>query len=686
VQQGRFAHMRIAVLEELGEWLVGEDPERAASARLALKEAAERESPHVAALARRLLASVPGTAAPTTQTSPGVVAVPVEAVPERLAAPAVTEPPPPVVVLAVAEVDLPDDDPGDEEFDVVRHSMAAEALDQAEQIAGTIADEHDRARALVGIVQEIVAMDPDRAERIAGAITVERRQAQALSAVAKAVAKSDLERAERVARSISRADELAETLNRIACTTAATDPDEAERIASTIADGSARELAFSGIAEELAGTDPDRAERLVARINGGRRSTALQHIAARVAVTDPDRAVRIAAQVTGGFGSAQLPFTLADRMAANDPARGADLAERVVGGLTTRRGYSADAMVRVAAKVAAVDPDQAERVAEAACYLPLRARILMRVAQVVAAADPDRAERLADRVEDITASLDPADRALSEIVSDVAALDPDRAERIAASIAVDSNRDAALGAMCRVVADTDPERAESTATAISDSLAAVRALMRIAGAAGPATLDRIARLTSRAEYLLETIPHENWKVLALTEIGRAVAATDPGYAAELAQRITTADTQVSDKDSALIDLSKAVAVADPDLAVGIAGAIESSQLRMHALERLVLVVAATDPRKARRIAARVLTEDGARTKLVDDLPREVPASDPAHALGLARLALGVAEAIRERRSKARALAAIARQLTLQIRPIDLATVMGWYESGPGPQW
>ncbi|MEV7395086.1 hypothetical protein [Streptomyces sp. NPDC091215] len=396
--------------------------------------------------------------------------------------------------------------------------------------------------------------------------------------------------------------------------------------------------------------------------------------------------MRIAAQITGSFGSAELPFKLADRMAANHPARGADLAERVVGGLTTRRGYSADAMVRVAAKVAAVDPDQAERVAESACYLPLRARILVRVAQVVAAADPDRAERLADRVEDITASVDPVDPGLPAVVADVAALDPDRAERIAASIAVDPKRNAALEMMCRAMADIHPERAERAAVAISDSLVAIRALMHIAGAAGPADLDRIIRLTSRAEYLLETIPHENWKVLALTEIGRAVAVTDPGHAAELAQRITTANTQVSDKDSALLHLSKAIAVVDAETAVGVAGAITSSQLRMHALESLVLVVAATDPRKARRIAARVLTEDGARTKLVDDLFREVPASDPAHALGLARLALGVAEAIGESRSKARALAAIAKQLTLQIRPIDLATVMGWYESGLGPQW
>ncbi|MFI6251675.1 hypothetical protein [Streptomyces sp. NPDC051016] len=668
------------MLEELGEWLVGEDPERAASARLALKEAAERESPHVAALARRLLASVLSTAAPTTQTSAGMGAVP-----ERIAAPVVTEPPP-VVALTVAEADLPDDDLGDEDFDVVRHSMAAEALDQAEQTAGTIADEHDRARALVDIVEEIAGMDPDRAVRIAGAITVERRQAQALSAVAKAVAKSDLERAERVARSISRADELAKTLSSIARAAAATDPDEAERIASSIADESARELALSGVAEEVAGTDPDRAERLAARIDEVRRGYALQHIAAKVAITDPDRAMRIAAQITGGFGSAELPFKLADRMAANHPARGADLAERVVGRLTTRRGYSADAMVRVAAKVAAIDPDQAERVAESACYLPLRARILVRVAQVVAAADPDRAERLAVRVEDITASVNPVDPGLPAIVADVAPLDPDRAERIAASIAVDPKRNAALELMSSAMADTHPERAERTAVAISDSLVAIRALMHIAGAAGPGDLDRITRLTSRAEILLETIPHENWKVLALTEIGRAVAATDPGHAAELAQRIATADTQVSDKDSALMDLSKAIAVADAETAVGVAGAITSLRLRMQALESVVLVVAATDPRKARRIAARVLTDDGTRRKLVEDLFREVPASDPAHALGLARLALGVAEAIGESRSKAWALAAIAKQLTLQIRPIDLATFVGWYESGLGPQW
>jgi hypothetical protein len=85
-----------------------------------------------------------------------------------------------------------------------------------------------------------------------------------------------------------------------------------------------------------------------------------------------------------------------------------------------------------------------------------------------------------------------------------------------------------------------------------------------------------------------------------------VAATDPGRAARLladAERIASSITVESWKVGALSDVAKAVAATDPGRAERIAKSITVESWKVGALSGVAEVVAATDPGRAARLLA-----------------------------------------------------------------------------------
>ena len=252
------------------------------------------------------------------------------------------------------------------------------------------------------------------AERIAQSITPDPEKAGALADVASALAATDPDRAERIARSITIARDgaLASALR----TLGVTDPDFVRRVTS----GSAS-------------ADVYRMRRIVHSITSDfnkAEARALADIAGTLAATDPDRAERIAAE--------------AERVTQSVTGK-----SRIVRKLRSKKPFSGEgvALADIASKLAATDPDRAERIARSIITDWPRSKALADIAGTLAATDPDRAERIALS---ITSYSDKA-RALADIAGTLAATHPDHAarlladaERIALSITSDSDKVRAL--------------------------------------------------------------------------------------------------------------------------------------------------------------------------------------------------------------------------------------------------
>ena len=240
---------------------------------------------------------------------------------------------------------------------------ARQLADRAEQIARSITDPDDQARALATAVA--LVGDYDRAEQIAQFITHPHEQARPLAEVAMAAAGAGdcdrarelADRAEQIARSITDRAKREDILARVATVVALVgDCDHAEQIARSIThpDEQAGTLAAVATAAARAG-DYDRAERIARSI------------------TDPDKQARALAEVAAEAGDY-------------------DRAERIARSIT--HPYTARILAKVAAAAArAGDYDRAERIARSITDPDEQARALAEVA--ARAGDYDRAERIA---------------------------------------------------------------------------------------------------------------------------------------------------------------------------------------------------------------------------------------------------------------------------------------------------
>ena len=171
---------------------------------------------------------------------------------------------------------------------------ARQLADRAEQIARSITDPDDQARALATAVA--LVGDYDRAEQIAQFITHPHEQARPLAEVAMAAAGAGdcdrarelADRAEQIARSITDRAKREDILARVATVVALVgDCDHAEQIARSIThpDEQAGTLAAVATAAARAG-DYDRAERIARSITDpDKQARALAEVAARPATT-----------------------------------------------------------------------------------------------------------------------------------------------------------------------------------------------------------------------------------------------------------------------------------------------------------------------------------------------------------------------------------------------------------------
>ena len=279
--------------------------------------------------------------------------------------------------------------------------------------------------------------------------------------------------------------------------------------------------------------------------------------------------------------------------ARNDLARAARLftdAERIANSITNESS-KAWALSGVAKALAATDPDRAarlladaERIANSITDESSKASALSDIAEALAATDPDRAERIANSITDESAKAS----ALRGIAEALAATDPDRAERIANSIT--SEYCEGIGAeRHREGAGRHRPRPRRTHRQLHHRRAAkASALSDIAKALAATDPDRAARLLADAERIANSITDESSKASALSGIAEALAATDPDRAARLladAERIANSITDEYSKASALSDIAQALAATDPDRAERIANSITDESVEGIGTER-----------------------------------------------------------------------------------------------------
>ena len=145
---------------------------------------------------------------------------------------------------------------------------------------------------------------------------------------------------------------------------------------------------------------------------------------------------------------------------------------------------------------------------------------------------------------------------------------------------------------------TDPDRAERIAQSVTgegwDEANSPLALLDVAKALAVTDPGRAARLIGDAERTAQSITDEDASAIALAEVAEALAATDPGRAERIARSITSEYHAAS----ALLAIAKALAATDPGRAERIAGSITDEYLKASALTNLARAAdlhAADDP-------------------------------------------------------------------------------------------
>ena len=146
-------------------------------------------------------------------------------------------------------------------------------INDANRVASTIQDEHERAGKQGYVARVCASTDPAHAEQIARGISLQVVRAPALVQVANAYTDTDPARAERlmndaiqIAYAIRDQNVRASTLARIVGECAPTDPGRAEQIAREIPEGGDQNWALESVAKAYVGTDPARAEQVACDI------------------------------------------------------------------------------------------------------------------------------------------------------------------------------------------------------------------------------------------------------------------------------------------------------------------------------------------------------------------------------------------------------------------------------------
>jgi Caspase domain len=485
----RYPRLRVAAVQELGDWLGEADAARAAAARTVLAQVAAQDVPSVAGIAGELLRE---WAAGEGQSAFGRAAV-------------VSEP-------AFVHVPQPPSRPVWDESS--RRLLAVPILDRVERIAEDVANLGPAGRRSWDLTMFApVAADNDLSRYLPSAERFPdlRRMAEALVRVAPMVAGSDPDRALRLVEAIT-FPRLKETaLVGVAPVVAGSDLDRALRLVETIIDPGLKAMALVGIAPVVAGSDPDRALHLVETITE-RKEWALVGIAPVVAASDPDRALRIADTITDSYWKSKALAEVAKVVARSDPNRGRRIAKTI-----TDPVWKSVALVGVAPAVAGSNPNRALRIAKSITSQGSKTLALAGVAKVVAASDPDRALRL---VETITDPLQKA-MALLGIAPVVAGSDPGRALRLVETITDPVWKSVALAGVAKVVADSDTVRALYIAETITDPSRKAQALAEVARVLAGSDRPQAEKSLHDAEQVADGITDLPQRAEVLAQVTRA---------------------------------------------------------------------------------------------------------------------------------------------------------------------
>jgi hypothetical protein len=306
--------------------------------------------------------------------------------------------------------------------------------------------------------------------------------------------------------------------------------DEAELLVQSAASQDAKTRQWRDLSAVVASTDPDRAERMARSLPGPIRDHAIECLARALADTDLDRALRLAWSSIEDENLRMYALTgLAASMTQAEPDRAARLARTLTAGY-----WTAEALCRVATRLAAADPDgaaalltEAESIARSARDGAGQAAALSSVARALADVRPEDAARLFDEAEALARSLSGEQTrtvALGSLAVSLAVFDTDRALSLTRSLA---DNWYAVGEIARLTAHRDPSRALAIAQSITSQTPHLADIAVALSVGDPDCAQRLAW----------SINTERWRAAALTGIARKLNATDPDRAARLLEEV-----------------------------------------------------------------------------------------------------------------------------------------------------
>ncbi len=192
----------------------------------------------------------------------------------------------------------------------------------------------------------------------------------------------------------------------------------------------------------------------------------------------------------------------------------------------------------------------------------------------------------------------------------------------------------------------------------------VLALSKVAKALAATDPDRAARLLADAERVARSIRGKFPKAWALSGVAQALAATDP----DRAERIAHSLTDEYPKALALSDVAQALAATDPDRAARLltdaentTHSITDKSLKAVALRSVAQALAAIDPDRAARIAHSI-TDKTPKALALSDVAKALAATDPDRAARLLTDAADIAYSVPDGDKKAWALSGVAKAM------------------------
>ena len=388
----------------------------------------------------------------------------------------------------------------------------------------------------------------------------------------------------------------------------------------------------------------DRAIGYANLLPSDERDSSLEAIATALAHTEPDHALAVADRITGIKAKEQALAGIAAAAAGADLNQALRIADRITGIKAKEQ-----ALAGIAAAAAGADLNQALRIADRITGTEAKEQALAGIAAAAAGADPKRALDIADRI-DI-----PALKVRALIVAVLAGADPNRAQHIVDRM--DSFAAILVRRRIILLVGDEPSQALAAARVLRPDDLRVRAV------------GEIARRFSAADIsqALDSGDHR-FSAEELGSIATAVAATDPGRAVDMADRVDDR----RDMAQVLSNIAVALASADRDRAnrlIGRAMALveridagpDAQFAKAWAWATSAATVADADLTRALDIADRIEIPQF-KARALAGIAAALVALDPDHASRLTDHALMVARSIQEHRDKARALADIAAAL------------------------